>query len=170
MDKVNEYKEFFGCYQIITSELTMDDLEVIAIYHRLTQIEYQFRLMTSDLETRPIFVRNKEHIEAHLLICMISLVILRAIQKKVIDSKILKKKSKKNGKELDWEVGLSGHQIQEALNIWTIDKLPDDLFRFNNLDDDDLKTILDAYKIDIPLKLFSRLELKNIKRDIKIFD
>jgi transposase len=170
MDKVNEYKEFFGYYQIITSELTMDDLEVIAIYHRLTQIESQFRMMKGDLETRPIFVRNKEHIEAHLIICMISLIVLRAIQKKVISARIMKKKTKKNGEELDWEVGLSGHRIQEALNIWTIDKLPNDLFRFNNLDDGDLKIILDSYKIDIPLKLFSRLELKNIKRDIKIFD
>ncbi len=65
MDKVNAYKELFGYYQIITSELTMDDLEVINKYHGLTQIENQFRIMKSDLETRPMFVRRREHIEAH---------------------------------------------------------------------------------------------------------
>lgn len=169
MDKVNAYREFFGYYQIITSELTMDDLEVINKYHGLTQIENQFRIMKSDLETRPIFLRRKEHIQAHLIICMISLVVIRAIQKRIIDSKVMKKKTKKNGDSLSWEMGLSGLRIQEALNKWTVDKLPNDIFRFNNLDDNDLKIILNAYSIDIPLKLFRRSELKQLKRSIKIF-
>jgi transposase len=170
MDKVNAYKELFGYYQIITSELTMDDLEVINKYHGLTQIENQFRIMKSDLETRPMFVRRREHIEAHLIICMISLIVLRVIQKRILDSKVMKPEKKKNGEALSWEVGLSSLRIQEALNSWTVDKLPDDLFRFNNLDNNDLKLILKAYSIDIPTKLFRRLELKHIKRNIKIFD
>lgn len=170
MDKVNEYIRYFGYYQIITSELMMDDLEVIDKYHVLTQIESQFRIMNGDLAARPVFVRNKEHIEAHLLICMIGLIVIRAIQRRIIGSNILPKKTSKSGKPLMWEVGLSGHRIQEALRKWTIDRLPNDIFRFNNLDDEDLKTILDAYKINIPLKLFGRMELKSLKRNIKIFD
>ena len=38
-----------------------------------------------------------------------------------------------------------------------------------NVDDPDLKLILDAFDIKIPLKLFKRAELKQIKSGINIF-
>jgi transposase len=169
LEKIDEYKKFMGYYQIVTSELNMDDLEVIEKYHGLSQIENQFRIMKSDLQTRPIFVRNKEHIEAHLIVCMIALLILRIIQKKIVGSNLVKSKTKSN-KKLSWQMGLTGERIQRALHKWTIDKLPGDYYRFNNLDDSDLKLILDAFKIKIPVKLYRKLELKNLKTSIKIFD
>lgn len=43
-----------GYYQIVTSELSMEPLEVIDKYHGLTQIEDQFRVMKGDLDTRPL--------------------------------------------------------------------------------------------------------------------
>ena len=89
-DKIEEYKKSMGYYQIVSSELSMDSLEIIEKYHGFTQIEDQFRVMKSDLETRPIYVRTKEHIEAHLLICMISLIMLRLIQKRILSSGLIK--------------------------------------------------------------------------------
>lgn len=167
--KIEEYKKFIGYYQIVTSELDMDDLEVIEKYHGLSQIENQFRIMKSDLQTRPIYVRNKEHIEAHLIVCMIALLIIRIIQKNIVDGKHVPIKHK-NNRSLDWQMGLTGERIQRALNKWTIDKLPGDYYRFNNLDDPDLKLILDTFNIEIPVKLFRKMELKNIKTKIKIFN
>lgn len=82
-DKVAEYRKSLGYYQIVTSELTMDTKEVIDKYHGLTQIEDQFRVMKGDLETRPLFVRTPEHIIAHLLICLIALIMMRIIQKRM---------------------------------------------------------------------------------------
>lgn len=76
-DKVAEYRKSMGYYQIVTSELTMEPREVIDRYHGLTQIEDQFRVMKGDLDTRPFYVRTPEHIDAHMLICMISLILLR---------------------------------------------------------------------------------------------
>lgn len=76
-DKVSEYKKSMVYYQIVTSELTMDAQEVIDRYHGLTQIEDQFRVMKGDLETRPLYVRTPEYIDAHFLICLIALVIMR---------------------------------------------------------------------------------------------
>ena len=38
-----------------------------------------------------------------------------------------------------------------------------------DLDDPDLKLILDAFGIDIPAKLYRRAELKTIKKSINIF-
>ena len=88
-DKVAEYRKSLGYYQIVTSELTMDAQEVIDKYHGLTQIEDQFRIMKGDLNTRPLYVRTPEHVTAHLLICMISLILLRIIQKKLKDSGVI---------------------------------------------------------------------------------
>ena len=162
LDKVNQYKQYFGYFQIVTSELDMDPKEVIEKYHGLSQIENQFRIMKSDLQTRPMFVRTKEHIEAHLLICMIALIVIRVIQRQIV---------LKNGKKdsLSWEMGLSGDRIQRALNKWTVDHLPNEYFRFNNIDDKDLKLILDSFNIDIPYKLYRKMELKQLKTNIKIF-
>ena len=63
-DKVAEYRKGMGYYQIVTSELKMNPREVIDKYHGLTQIEDQFRVMKGDLETRPVYVRTPEHVDA----------------------------------------------------------------------------------------------------------
>ena len=163
-DKVEEYRKSMGYYQIVTSELTMDPLEIIEKYHGLTQIEDQFRVMKGDLDTRPLYVRTPEHVEAHLLICMISLILLRIIQKRILRSGLVKP-----DEDAYWSTGLNGARIQAALNRWKVDLLPDDLYRFMDVDDPDLKLILDAFGIEIPPKLYRRAELKSIKTNIKIF-
>lgn len=162
--KVAEFKKNMGYYQIVTSELTMEPQEVIEKYHGLTQIEDQFRVMKGDLETRPIYVHTPEHIEAHLLICMIALVMMRIIQKKIIASgQIIP------NEESYWSTGLNGKRIQQALCKWKVDSLPGDLYRFMDVDDPDLKLIMDAFEINIPAKLYRKPELKSLKKDIKIF-
>ena len=65
-------------------------------------------------------------------------------------------------------MGLSGHRIQEALNKWTVESLDQNYYRFNNIDDPDLKLILDSFDIKIEKDLFTKLRLKNIKTSIKI--
>lgn len=163
-DKVAEYRKSMGYYQIVTSELTMKDQDVIDKYHGLTQIEEQFRVMKGDLETRPIYVRTPEHVDAHLLICMIALVMIRIIQKRIRDNS-----DPKEEKDVYWNVGMSGKRIQEALNKWKVDTLPDDLYRFMDVDDPDLALILKAFHVNIPAKLYRRAELKSIKTGICIF-
>lgn len=163
-EKVKEYRKELGYYQIVTSELEMDPQEVIKQYHGLTQIEDQFRVMKSVLDTRPIYLQTREHIEAHLLICTIALVVLRIIQKRITNSGKL---------PLDpaahWTNGLNPGRIQDALNKWQVDCLPNGLYRFMDLDDPDLKLILDAFQIKIPTKLYNKTELKELKSSIKIF-
>ena len=163
MDKINSFNSLMGYYKIVTSEINMPDTEVIDKYHGLSQIEDQFRIMKGDLNTRPIFVRTKEHINAHLIICFISLLILRIIQYKI---KQLPNFSNDNNKY--WQEGMSAEKIIKALNKWTIDKMNDEYFRFNNIDDEDLATILKAFNINIPSKLYKRAELRNLKVNIKI--
>lgn len=163
MDKVNSFNSLMGYYKIVTSELNMPDTEVIDKYHGLSQIEDQFRIMKGDLNTRPIFVRTKEHINAHLIICFISLLILRIIQYKIKELPDFKKDNDKY-----WQEGMSADRIINSLNKWTIDKMNDEYFRFNNINDEDLSIILKAFNINIPAKLYKRAELRSIKVNIKI--
>lgn len=64
---------------------------------------------------------------------------------------------------------MSGERIQTALNKWKVDALPDDLYRFMDVDDPDLALILKAFAIEIPPKLYRRAELKAIKTGARIF-
>ena len=105
-EKLTEFNELMGYYQIDTSETQMDDLEIIDKYHGLTQIEDQFREMKGTLETRPIYVNTSEHIQAHLLICFIALTMMRVMQ-----HKIKKSLPEDASKDLNWSYGLPGHRL-----------------------------------------------------------
>ena len=70
--------------------------------------------------------------------------------------------------ENKWAMGLSGHRIQVALNKWTVSEITNGYYRFNDIDDKDLKLILDSFDIKIPLKLFKKMDLLNIKTSIKV--
>lgn len=163
-EKLEEFKSHFGYYQIITSEINMPPLEAIEKYHGLTRIEDQFRVMKSDLETRPVYVRTREHIEAHLLICLIALTMIRMIQCKICRSGIVPK----SDDITLWSMGLPAYRIQKALNKWKVELLVDDLYRFTDLDDPDLKLILDSFDIRIPAKLFRKTDLKSQIRNINV--
>ncbi len=163
-DKVNNYRKSMGYYQIVTSELTMDALEVIDKYHGLTQIEEQFKTLKSDLETRPFYVRTPKHINAHMIICLIALIMVRIIQKRIISSGLTDTKT-----ELHWTYGMSAERIREALNKWKVDMLPGDLYRFMDGDNPDLQLILKSFDIDLKPKLYRRAELKSLKSNMKIF-
>lgn len=69
-----------GYYCIVTSETGMADEDVIDVYRGLWRIEESFRVAKSDLETRPVYVRSREHIEAHFLTCYVALCVLRLLQ------------------------------------------------------------------------------------------
>lgn len=81
-EKAAEDAKFDGYYCIITSELEMQDQRIIEIYRGLSDIEDNFKVSKSDLDIRPVHVSREDRINAHVLICFISLVILRLAQKK----------------------------------------------------------------------------------------
>jgi len=81
-DKIREEEKYDGYYSIVTSELEMNDFDIIDTYKGLWEIEETFKITKSDLETRPVYVRDEDHIDAHFLTCFIALTILRLMQKK----------------------------------------------------------------------------------------
>lgn len=56
-------------------------IEVIKQYHNLWRIEKAFRMSKSDLKERPIYHRQKRRILAHLLVCFVSLLVIRETEK-----------------------------------------------------------------------------------------
>ena len=58
---------------------------VSSLYHHLVQIEECFRVMKNDFEIRPIYLRERQSITGHVLLCVLSLIMLRLIQKKYKD-------------------------------------------------------------------------------------
>lgn len=81
-EKAAEDAKYDGYYCIITSELEMPEQRIIEIYRGLSDIEDNFKVSKSDLDIRPVHVSREDRINAHVLNCFISLVILRLIQKK----------------------------------------------------------------------------------------
>ena len=78
--KINEDEKFDGYYSIVTSEEHLSDIELRNIYRGLAKIEETFKITKSEFNARPINVRLEDHIDAHFLICFISLVIIRILQ------------------------------------------------------------------------------------------
>ena len=163
MDKLKKDYELMGYYSIITSETNMEDLTIIDTYKNLVQIEDEFRVMKSTLDTRPMWVRTKEHIIAHLTVCTIALQVIRLIQRQI---NIANSRSKQP-KNL-CSCGLPADRIQAALNKWTVEKIGEVYYRFGGIDDKDLKLILDSFGINIPKKLYKLAELKGMKTDIEL--
>jgi hypothetical protein len=54
--------------------------EVIGSYHELWHVEQSFRMSKTDLAARPMFVRTKDAIEAHLTIVFTALAVARTVQ------------------------------------------------------------------------------------------
>jgi transposase len=79
-EQVLEDERYDGYYLIITSETAKTESEIIEIYRGLWRIEESFKVTKSSLNTRPVFVWTKPHIEAHFLVCYIALTIVRLIQ------------------------------------------------------------------------------------------
>ena len=81
--KIEEEEKLDGYYCIVTSEENLSDLELRNIYKGLAKIEETFKITKSEFEARPINVRLEDHIDAHFLICFISLVIIRLLQQDI---------------------------------------------------------------------------------------
>lgn len=82
-EKIAEEEKLDGYYAIITSELDDTDEHIIDMYQGLWQIEQSFMVTKSILEARPIYLHTAEHINAHFLICFISLLIARIVEKRL---------------------------------------------------------------------------------------
>ncbi len=82
-DKTREEEKYDGLYAICTDLLDDDIRDLIKISEGRWQIENCFRIMKTEFSARPVYVRNDHRIKAHFLVCFLSLLIFRLIEKKL---------------------------------------------------------------------------------------
>lgn len=81
-DRISEEEMYDGFYAVITN-LEGDVGEILKINRQRWEIEENFRIMKTDFKARPVYVRRDERIKAHFLICYISLLVYRLLEKKL---------------------------------------------------------------------------------------
>ena len=145
LDKIKEEEKYDGYYSIVTSEKNLSDIEIRNIYKGLWEIEESFKIIKSEFKARPVFVKSKAHINAHFLICFVSLVIFR-----VLELKLNKK--------------FSAKQIRNSLNNYSCSQAHANFYLFDYRDDV-LEYIEKIFNIDFSNKYLSK---KNIKKILQI--
>ena len=81
-EKINEEMKYDGYYAVCTN-LKDCALEIIKVNHRRWEIEESFRIMKSEFEARPVYLKKQDRIKAHFMICFIALIIYRYLEKKL---------------------------------------------------------------------------------------
>ena len=81
--KIREEEKYDGYYSIVTSELQMKDEEMRRVYRGLAKIEDSFKITKTFFESRPVYVRTNDHIDAHFATCFLALVLERLLEHKL---------------------------------------------------------------------------------------
>lgn len=78
--KIDDDKRICGYNMLVTSEVKATKEDIYRVYHNLWRIEESFRLMKSELDARPVFLRKKDTISGHFLICYLGVLLIRLMQ------------------------------------------------------------------------------------------
>ena len=116
----------------VTTDLLDDDVkDILKVSEGRWEIEECFRIMKTDFEARPVFLHDDVRIKAHFLICFLSLVIYRLLERelesKFICETILDKLRSMNFADI---------QEQGFIPLYIRDKLTDALHRICGFDTD----------------------------------
>ena len=142
--KIEEEQKYDGYYSIVTSELKMSDIEMREIYRGLIRIEDTFKISKTEFDSRPVYVRTNDHIDAHFTTCFTALVLIRLLQAKL---------------ENKYPVG----KIIEALKKYTCVPLDANNYQFTYYDE-----VLDACKkvfdVELDNKYRTRQQIQRMLR------
>lgn len=143
-EKIAEEALYDGYYSIVTSEKELSDKEIRDIYKGLWEIEESFKIIKSEFKTRPVFVSTEDHIQAHFLICFVTLVIMRVLEQLI-------------GK------CHSVRQIRDSLVNYSCSYLDQNYYLFDYRDDVIL-TMEKAFGLDLSKKIMPLSEIKRISK------
>ena len=140
--KIQQEEKYDGYYSIVTSEKHLSDKEIRDIYKGLWEIEESFKIIKSEFKARPVYVKKDEHVEAHFLVCFVTLVIMR-----VLEQMLNKKHTVK--------------QIRNSLISYSCSYLEQNYYLFDYRDDV-IKSIEPLFGFDLSKKIMSQAEIKKI--------
>lgn len=81
--KIAEEARYDGLYAVYTDLFDDQPGDILRVSEGRWQIETCFRIMKTDFCARPVYVRREDRIKAHFLICFISLLVYRLLEKKL---------------------------------------------------------------------------------------
>ena len=124
MDKIHEEEKYDGFYAVATN---LDDSakDILAVAQKRYKIEECFRIMKTNFDARPVYLRKPERIRSHFLICYTALLIYRLIECKLDDNqthvttsnliKTLQNLNVVNIDDIFYKSAYSGSQTLDAL-------------------------------------------------------
>lgn len=81
-DAIAQEEKYDGFYAVCTS-LEDEPESIIKVNQRRWEIEECFRIMKSEFQARPVYLKRQERIVAHFITCFISLIIYRYLERKL---------------------------------------------------------------------------------------
>lgn len=87
-EKLNNDIKYAGYMLLVTSETNIPDQDIYNAYHNLWKIEETFRILKTNLDARPVYVRSENKIYGHFLICYLSIVLIRILQQIIFKNEI----------------------------------------------------------------------------------
>ena len=79
-------EELYDGFYAVMTNLEGNIEEIIKINKQRWEIEENFRIMKTEFEARPVYVRRDDRIKAHFMTCYISLLLYRLLEKKIKNS------------------------------------------------------------------------------------
>ncbi|MFL1049543.1 transposase, partial [Mycoplasmopsis synoviae] len=76
-EKIKKVANEDGFYMIETNITNLNSKEPNEIYKGQWKVEESFRILKSAIEVRPICVYKDEHIQSHVFLCLLSLIVLK---------------------------------------------------------------------------------------------
>ena len=81
--KIAEEERYDGLYAVCTDLFDDNPADLLKVSEGRWQIEACFRIMKTDFEARPVYVHREDRIQAHFLLCFLSLLVYRLLEKKL---------------------------------------------------------------------------------------
>ncbi|MDM8534410.1 IS1634 family transposase [Clostridiaceae bacterium HSG29] len=110
------------------------------------EIEESFRVFKTDLEGKPVYVRNIDHVEGHFLVCFIALLISRILEMKLENKYSIKR-------------------IQESLKNATCRKIGNGLYSLNK-QNEVFRNIEKTFDISLNYSKVRIEQLRNWKKEL----
>jgi len=82
-EKTINYEEQYDGYYGVCTNLEDEIETIVKINHRRWEIEESFRIMKSEFKAGPVYLGRKDRIRAHFLVCYLSLLVFRILEKKL---------------------------------------------------------------------------------------
>ena len=130
-EKVLEEAKYDGLYAVCTDLFDDEPGDILRVSEGRWQIEACFRIMKTEFHARPVYLRLSDRITAHFLICFLSLLIYRILEKK-LGKKFTCEEIIETLKEYDF----GDVQGQGFMPIYTSNKLTDRLQEISGFETD----------------------------------